>query len=101
KPRRMVFVVDIRDWAFDMIARAMQARLRPLMQACEIFYWEDFDDPNGLVQQVNAGNFDLVHFFYREHLNLILKTATGQNEDFRAFCRLACTTHVPDYLYLN
>lgn len=99
--RRMVFIVDIRDWAFDMIAHAMQARLRPLVEVCEILYWEDFDDPNGLVQHVNEGKFDLVHFFYREHLDLILKTAAGQNKDFLAFCRHAVTTHVPDYLYLN
>ncbi|MGO3713206.1 glycosyltransferase [Alcaligenes aquatilis] len=99
KPRKMAFVVDIRGWAFDTIARSMQARLAPLMDACEIIYWEDFDDPNALVTHVNGQELDLVHFFFREHLDLILKTAAGQSDAFFAFCRHAFTTHIPDYLY--
>lgn len=98
-PRKMAFVVDIRGWAFDLIARSMQARLAPLLDTCEIIYWEDFDDPNALVKHVNGQDLDLVHFFFREHLALILKTAAGQSDTFLAFCRHAFTTHIPDYLY--
>lgn len=99
--RRMAFIVDVRDWAFDIIARAMQARLAPLVDVCDIIYWEDFDDPNALVKRVNDQKFDLVHFFFREHLDLILKTTAGQSKAFSAFCHRAFTTHIPDYLYSN
>lgn len=100
-PRKMAFVVDIRGWAFDTIARSLQARLAPLMDVCEIIYWEDFADPNALVKNVNGQDFDLVHFFFREHLDLILKTCAGQSDIFLTFCRHAFTTHIPDYLYSN
>ncbi|MCV0378920.1 glycosyltransferase [Nitratireductor sp.] len=99
KPRRVTFVVDIRGWAFDTIARSMQMRLAPLLDACDIVYWEDFDDPNALVRHINDGSADLVHFFFREHLDLILKTTAGHSDGFLAFCRRAFTTHIPDYLY--
>ncbi|WP_454007185.1 glycosyltransferase family 4 protein [Alcaligenes sp. Marseille-Q7550] len=101
KPRRMAFIVDIRGWAFDIIAQSMQARLGPLLDACDIIYWEDFDDPNALVRHVNGQGLDLVHFFFREHLDLILKTVAGQSDAFTAFCRHAFTTHIPDYLYAS
>lgn len=98
-PRKVAFVVDIRGWAFDLIARSMQTRFAPLLDTCEIIYWEDFDDPNTLVKHVNDQGLELVHFFFREHLALILKTAAGQSDTFLAFCRRAFTTHIPDYLY--
>src|SRR5690606_1833733 len=87
--RRLTLVVDVRGWAFDTIARSLQARLAPLMEACTIVYWEDFDDPNALVRHVNRQKPDLVHFFFREHLDLILKTVAGQSEAFFTFCRYA------------
>lgn len=101
KLRKMAFIVDVRGWAFDTIARSIQARLAPMMDMCQIIYWEDFDDPNALVKHVNRQKLDLVHFFFREHLDLILNTVAGQTEVFFSFCRHAFTTHIPDYLYSN
>lgn len=99
KPRKIAFIVDIRGWAFDSIACAMRTRLSPLLDSCEVIYWEDFDDPNALVKQINAKKLDLVHFFFREHLDLILMTVAGPGKAFTEFCQHAFTTHIPDYLY--
>lgn len=98
-PQRIVFVVDIRGWAFDTVATSMRGRLAPLLEVCEIVYWQDFDDPFSLIRHINEINPDLVHFFFREHLDLILKTTAKDSGHFRTFCQRAVTTHVPDYLY--
>lgn len=98
-PKKIIFVVDIRGWAFDNVATAMSRRLGPWADSCEVVYWEDFNDPNKLVKHLNGQKPDLIHFFFREHLDLILKTVAGKGGPFTSFCGHAVTTHVPDYLY--
>ncbi|MCQ9618273.1 hypothetical protein L1889_17615 [Paenalcaligenes niemegkensis] len=60
--KKAAFVVDIRGWAFDTIARSVQQRLAGDLPVT-IFYWDDYADPSKLVKDLAQGQFGVVHFF--------------------------------------
>lgn len=97
-PIRIVLVVDIRNWAFDRIARNIQRKISNTVDI-SIVYWEDFSSPAKFVTHIVGLNPDLVHFFFREQISLILETAVKTSKIFEAFCSRAITTHIPDYLF--
>ena len=41
----VVFVVDIRNWAFDGVARNLKKKLSDNFKI-DIIYWEDFSSPS-------------------------------------------------------
>ncbi|APY13351.1 glycosyltransferase [Brucella sp. 09RB8910] len=94
----VIFVVDIRDWAFDSIARNLKKELSEEYRI-DIIYWEDFSSPSAFLERVNEINPDCVHFFFREQLSIILSSVSVSSNLLRKFCGRAITTHVPDYLY--
>lgn len=100
KSRRVAFIVDIRNWAFDNVARSLCAKLQAHTQ-CAILYWEDFSNPALLLKHLSEQQFDHVHFFFREHLKLLLSVVDGASSHYRRFVDMAVSTHVPDYLYSN
>lgn len=96
--KKILFVVDTRRWAFDNIAHSLQRKLSSLFDF-DILYWEDFFRPQKLVAEINQRAPDLVHFFFREHLFLLIQMMDRRSRAARAFCARAITTHIPDYLY--
>lgn len=94
----IVLVVDIRNWAFDKISQNIVYRLSSLYRF-EILYWEDFSDSVRFIREINSRNPDIVHFFFREQLSLILETVNKDAKYFVDFCSRVITTHIPDYLF--
>lgn len=100
KSRRIALIVDIRNWAFDNVARSLCDKLNAHTH-CTILYWEDFSNPVTLLKKLAEQQVDHVHFFFREHLKLLLSVVDGASAPYRAFTQMAISTHVPDYLYSN
>jgi len=96
--KKIQFVVDVRGWAFDSIARSLRKNLSSVFDI-DIIYWEDFAHPQKLVGAINSHNPHLVHFFFREHLFLILQLLDRRSKIANSFCERAVTTHIPDYLH--
>ena len=59
---KLIFVVDIRNWAFDRIARNLKKQLFAHYDA-EILYREHFSSVASFVKHINDTNPDIVHFF--------------------------------------
>lgn len=95
--KKILFIVDTRKWAFDNIACSLKKRLSSVCDI-DIKYWEDFSQPEKLVEAINTANPDLVHFFFREHLSVVLHLLDRRSKTARTFCARAITTHIPDYL---
>lgn len=98
-PKKIVFVVDVRAWAFDFIAKSIRIKLLPYLDSCEIIYWEDYSSPKSFLRKINSLEPQLVHFFFREHLSLIINSFSPSDPEIKKFCECSCTTHIPDYLY--
>jgi glycosyltransferase involved in cell wall biosynthesis len=96
--KKILFIVDIRKWAFDNIAQSLKKRLSSDYDV-DIKYWEDFSQPEKIVDAVNSENPSLVHFFFREHLHVLLHLLDRRSKTAKAFCARAITTHIPDYLH--
>lgn len=94
----IILVVDIRDWAFDKISQNIVYRLSSFYRV-EILYWEDFSDSVRFIREINSRNPDIVHFFFRGNLSLLLETVNKDDEYFVDFCSRVITTHIPDYLF--
>lgn len=98
KPIRIIFVVDIRNWAFDRIANNIKNKISNKFNI-DIVYWEDFSSVNKFISYVNSLNADAIHFFFREQLSLIIQNSLKKSKAFEDFCSHAITTHIPDYLF--
>lgn len=96
--RNLVFVVDIRNWAFDQVAKNLKNNLSDQFNI-EILYWEDYAAPIKFLEEINKKSTDIIHFFYREQINILLNTFSKNNELMKKFCKKTITTHVPDYLF--
>lgn len=96
--KKVTFIVDIKEWAFDNIAKNIKTKLENKINI-DIIYWEDFNNPLSLVKKLNKTNSDIFHFFFREHLNLIIKLMDPNNTETKKFSEKTITTHIPDYLY--
>lgn len=96
--KKILFIVDIRKWAFDTIAHSLKKKLSSVYDI-DIKYWEDFSQPEKLVEAINSANPNLVHFFFREHLSLVLHILDRHSKTAKTFCKRAITTHIPDYLH--
>ena len=94
----VVFIVDVRNWAFDSVAKSLKKNLSDDINA-SIIYWEDFPSPIAFLENINSINPDCVHFFFREQLSLILSNVDVSSVLLQRFCRRAITSHIPDYLY--
>ncbi len=94
----VVFVVDVRNWAFDSVAKSLKKKLSNDFSV-SILYWEDFPSPIAFLESINSINPDCVHFFFREQLSLILSNVDVSSVCLQRFCRRAITSHIPDYLY--
>jgi len=94
----VVFVVDIRNWAFDSVAKNLKKKLSDNFKI-DIIYWEDFSSPSNFLAKINDVDPSCVHFFFREQLSIILSSMDVSSKLLQRFCKRAITTHVPDYLY--
>ncbi|MCQ9148405.1 glycosyltransferase [Ochrobactrum sp. BTU2] len=95
---KVVFVVDIRNWAFDRIAQRVSRELSDVF-SCSILYWEDYSNTEEFINSINYTDPDIVHFFYREELRLILNSVPTVSPSFIRFLDRAITTHIPDHLF--
>ena len=96
--KKLAFVVDIKGWAFDIIASHVSEQLSQ-EYLIKIYYWENYPSTNSLISSILEDKIEHVHFFFREHLKVILDTSNGKDKKIIAFNRLVVTTHIPDYLY--
>lgn len=96
--KKLAFIVDVKNWAFDIIARHVQEMLSN-EYTIKVYYWEDYPSAMRLINHLLADNVDHIHFFFRDQLKVILDTLNGKDKKLLAFNRLTITTHIPDYLY--
>jgi hypothetical protein len=111
--QRLALVPDVRNWAFDHIARNMT---RPLSDGCdvEVFYLRDYKDYPQLYLDLFMGEhpFDLIHFFWRESLTALFDPANlhrvvqglppdQQDQFLWNVARTTKTTSVYDHLFLG
>jgi hypothetical protein len=87
---RVALIADMPDWAFHKIARQITPHLRPQYD-CHIFFHQDYDkehrrnapkDWRQLFEELRAGHFDLVHFFWRDAVLKFLR-ALASDPDIR------------------
>lgn len=97
---KITFVVDIRGWAFENIAKSIQSELSKYADI-KILYWEDYSRPSDLLSAISDSKSDLIHFFFREHLNVLIKTVDKTHKSIETLYGRTITTHIPDYLYAD
>ena len=86
--RRVALIADMPDWAFHKIARLVTPQLRPEYD-CQTFFHLDYDKENNtrakkdwrqLFEDLRAGRFDLVHFFWRDAIPQFLQSLTYDSD---------------------
>lgn len=96
--KKLAFIVDIRGWAFDIIASHVKQQLSDDYEV-SLYYWADYPIASHLLQKLQVDGIAHVHLFFREHLKVILDTVGARSKPAAYFNELVVTTHVPDYLY--
>lgn len=104
---KIALVVDIKNWAFDNIAKQIKANLSDFYDIEIVYPLEDFTDFNALYPYLFKGDFALVHFFWRPHLKnfftyYFLKSLKVSFETIIAtYAQTVVTTSVYDHLFLT
>lgn len=104
---KIALVVDIKNWAFDNIAKQIKANLSDLYEIEIVYPLEDFTDFNALYPYLFKGDFALVHFFWRPHLKnfftyYFLKHLQVSFEHILAtFAQTVVSVSVYDHLFLT
>ncbi|MBA8666286.1 glycosyltransferase [Holosporaceae bacterium 'Namur'] len=102
--KKVLFVVDVRGWAFDQVARYVTKVLQDKYQ-CEVVYTEDFTPKSFLKWFARQSGYAVVHFFYRGYLLHLIHLIANETENSKKYvyslCNTAVTTHVPDHLFIN
>ena len=96
--KKLAFIVDIRGWAFDIIASHVKQQLSDDYQI-SLYYWADYPIASHLLQKMADDEIAHVHFFFREHLKVIFESVGAKSKAASHFNGLVVTTHIPDYLY--
>lgn len=69
----IILVADVRNWAFDNIARHVKSLLDSKYE-CHIIYSKDFKHYNDFIQSLGQyKSISLIHFFYRGYLTELLE----------------------------
>jgi len=101
--KKLLFVVDIRGWAFDNIAQFLSSTLSSKYDI-EITYTVDFSSPRAfLANLAKYSNVDFIHFFYRGYLKLILEDPSSfdEKEGLDVLYKSAINIVVPDHRFLE
>ena len=101
--KKLLFVADVRFWAFDNIAKYLKPILSDKYEAV-ILYSGDYSSPTELLDEIKEHKADFIHFFYRAYLNLFLETCakdSGSLYKLEEFSKIALTTGVPDHLFIE
>src|ERR1044072_3630408 len=97
--KNVLFIVDVKNWAFDNIAEYLSKILKDNYNIY-ILYTEDYSNPGALLKKIGEfDRLDFVHFFYRGYLQILIESiATGSVDDALAdkFLNIAIVTSVPD-----
>lgn len=96
--KKLAFIVDVRGWAFDIIATHVGQQLSDVHDV-KLYYWADFPIASQLLRRLEADGIAHAHFFFREHLKVIFDTVSARSKAASFFNGITVTTHVPDYLY--
>jgi len=96
--KKLAFVVDIRGWAFDIIASHVKQQLSDDYEV-SLYYWADYPIASHLLQKMAGDGITHAHFFFREHLKVIFETVGAKSKAAAHLNGLVVTTHIPDYLY--
>lgn len=70
KKPKIALIVDVPNWAFHNIARRIKIELSEYFDF-SIFILKDYEF-NTIKLLLNMGNYDLVHFFWRDQLNFFV-----------------------------
>lgn len=101
--KRILFIADVRFWAFDNIAKYLKPILSDKYEVT-ILYSGDYGSPTLLLDDImKQGKVDFIHFFYRAYLNLLLETCAKDSkvrQKLEDFADIAITTGVPDHLFI-
>lgn len=99
---KILFIVDVREWAFDNIALHLQKILAP-KYAVKIIYTQDFATYELFFQHISQQEYDVIHFFWRMYLNEVLITIANSSNKavVKKFLSKTITTHIPDVLYIT
>lgn len=103
KKKRVVFIVDVRNWAFDNIAQFLKTALDQEYDV-NILYTSDYNSPMSLLKDLSKySKVDFVHFFYRGYLKILLEEVAVKNDKILSdfLCKLPITTSIPDHLFLE
>lgn len=112
RTRRVAFVIDQHEWAFDNIVKNMQPYLAE-RYSISFFYISDYANKADLLHDVFIANsFDNVHFMWREFLfailmntrvvlELVQRSKMTDVEFSRKMAAPVLTTSVYDHLYLR
>jgi glycosyltransferase involved in cell wall biosynthesis len=104
---KIALVVDIKNWAFDNIAKQIKTNLGHFYEIEIVYPIENFTDFKALYSYLFGSDFALVHFFWRPHLKNFFNYYFLKNLDisfdqiFCAYVRTVVTTSVYDHLYLT
>lgn len=64
KKSKIALVCDVRNWAFDNIAKQIKNNLSDVFEI-QIIYAGDYPEITRLFEKIIFSNFDLIHFFWR------------------------------------
>ncbi len=100
----VIFVADIRNWAFDNIAKYLKNILSSDYNI-HIIYSDDYNTPGELIDQIGElEKIDFIHFFYRGYLKLLLESIALHNisnQKLQKFLSVTTTTSITDHLFIN
>jgi glycosyltransferase involved in cell wall biosynthesis len=104
---KIALVVDVKNWAFDNIAKQIKTNLSHYYEIEIVYPIEDFTDFKALYSYLFSGKFALVHFFWRTHLKNFFNYYFLKHLDvsfdriFSTYARTVVTTSVYDHLFLT
>ncbi len=93
KPK-IVFVVDVRGHAFDLIAKTIKVE-----GDLTILYWSDFTSVKMFTKKLDELRPNLVHFFWRKQLELVFQLLKIHHSKHLNLLNTHFTFSVPDHLY--
>ena len=105
--RRLALVVDVKNWAFDNIARQIKAHLSDQFDIEIVYPVDDFPDFSHLFSYLFSGRFSLVHFFWRGvlmtslNINFLRNLSIPFDEFIINFSNTIVSTSVYDHLFLE
>lgn len=102
--KTVIFIPDVRNWAFDNLALYLK-KILDTDYNLHIIYAIDYNTPGKLIDRfAKFEEIDFIHFFYRGYLKLILEYIalnTIPNHKLEKFLSATTTTSIHDHLFIR